>query len=83
MKQSVAHKSGRQFSGMGVKGFRTSSQDDAEYGNILDGREISKFGKEFLQIELCGSTNNCGYIRSQLFDITIKCRQQHRHIDYG
>ena len=49
----MVHKSGRQFFGMDVRGFRTSSQDDAKDGYSLDGHGILKFGKEFLQIELC------------------------------
>ena len=36
-----------------MRGFRTSSRDDAKEGYIHEGREISNFGKEFLQIELC------------------------------
>ena len=49
----MEHISGRQFLGINVRGFRTNSQDDAENGYSLNGREISNFGKEFLQFELC------------------------------
>ena len=44
-KQSVAHKSGRQFFGMDVRGMRTSLQDDTGNGYNLDGREIWNFDK--------------------------------------
>ena len=46
-KQSAAHKSGRLFFGMDVRGSRTSSQDDAEDRYSLDGRGILNFGKKF------------------------------------
>ena len=52
-KQSVAHKLGRQFFGIGVRWFRKSSQDDAKDGFSLDGHWILNFCKELLQIELC------------------------------
>ena len=45
----MAHKSGRQFFGMDVRGIRTSLQDDAMDGCNLEGREISNFGKEFYE----------------------------------
>ena len=44
-KLSVAHKSGRQFFGMDVRGFRTRSQDDAKEGYKLDRHEISISGR--------------------------------------
>ena len=46
----MAHKSRRLFFGMGVRGIRTSSQDDAEEGYILYGREIPNSGKEFYEL---------------------------------
>ena len=51
-KQSVAHKSGRQFFETDVRGIGTSLQDDAEDGYNLDWRAIFNFGR-VLQIELC------------------------------
>ena len=48
-KKSVAHKSGRQFFEMDVRGFRTSLQDDAMEGDNLDGREIPNFGQKFYE----------------------------------
>ena len=51
--QDVSRKPGRQFFGIGVRGIRTSSQDDAKDGYNLDWRGILRFGKEFYQIELC------------------------------
>ena len=35
---------------MDVRGIRTSLQDDAKEGYILDGREISNFGKEIYEL---------------------------------
>ena len=48
----MAHKSGKLFFGMDVRGIRTSSQDDAEDAYNLGRAYLSNFGKEFLQIEL-------------------------------
>ena len=53
----MGHKSGRQFSGTGVRGFRTSLQDDVEDEYSSDGRGILNFGKEYLQIGLCARQN--------------------------
>ena len=44
--QSVAHKSGRWFFGIDVRGIRTSSQDDAKKGYNLEGREIMNVTRE-------------------------------------
>ncbi|CCU79294.1 Avra10-like protein [Blumeria hordei DH14] len=49
-KQSVAHKSGRQFFETDVRGIGTSLQDDAEDGYNLNGRVILNFGKEFYEL---------------------------------
>ena len=38
---------------MDVRGMKISFQDDAKDGYSLNGRGILKFGKEFLQVEVC------------------------------
>ena len=49
----MAHKSGRQFFGIDVRGIRTSLQDDTEDGYNLEGRVNLYFGKEFHELGLC------------------------------
>ena len=48
--QSIAHKSGRRFFGMDVRGMRIRWQADAKKGYNIEGREISNFGKEFYKL---------------------------------
>ena len=63
----MAHESGGQIFGMDDKGIRTSSQDDAENGYNIHGREILNFGKELYELSfVCAPTLrlrecNCHY----------------------
>ena len=49
----MPHIFGRLFFGLDVGGIRTSLQDDAKDGYIINGHGILNFGMDFLQIEFC------------------------------
>ena len=58
--QSVAHKSGRQFSRMDVRGIRTGTQDDVEDVYILYGREIKNFGMRSCELSFVRVKSSSG-----------------------
>ena len=62
----MAHKSGRQFIGMGVRGFRISSQDDVKDRNSLNGREILNFGKEFYELGFLRANTSIARVQATL-----------------
>ena len=65
-KQSVAHKSKRQFFGMDARGIRISLQDDTEDRYNLDGREVLKFGKEFYKLSFVCTKTSAARVRSTI-----------------
>ena len=59
----MAHKSGRQFFGVDVRGTRTSLQDDTEDGYNLDERVILNFGKEFHGLSFVRGNNSLARVQ--------------------
>ena len=62
----MAHKSGKQFFGMDVRGSRTSFQDDTEDGCILDGHVILNSGKDFYQLSFVRAKTSLARVQRAL-----------------